>query len=151
MWALCGRAGFFREAVKQQWRQKPLRVGRRPTSTGSAGAASSDGSNLRRSKIEFDLRGVLSRSPKFLQEALSHIRKLDRGRRFLSAKTAGENIFLGGEGVEHVLFDGVFGDEVNNLHRRWLSVTMGAGDALFEHGGIPREVKVDDKRWRLAG
>ena len=76
---------------------------------------------------------------------MSHIRKLDRGGRFVSSKNSRKNIFLRSERIQHALFDGAFGNEINNLHRRQLTVTMGARDALFKHSGIPREIEIDDE------
>ncbi len=84
-----------------------------------------------------------------MQQALSHVGKFDGGRRFVRAEDGGKDVFLGGQGVQHALFDGVFGDEVDDLYGGGLTVTMGAGDALFEHGGIPGQVEVDDERGGL--
>ena len=48
------------------------------------------------------------------------------------------------EGAQHGVLDGVFGDEVDDGDGALLVLAPGAGDALFEFGGIPRQVAVDD-------
>ena len=101
--------------------------------------------NGNRFQIQFDRRRFLQQVAQFLQQALSHIRKLDRGRHFLRSKNAGEDISLGGQGIQHAFFDGVLGNQVDDLHRGWLAEPVGAGDALLEHGGIPGQVEVDDQ------
>jgi hypothetical protein len=131
-----------RDAVKQQ-------VGEIRSRWGAKRAAlrteSFLGLGFSRREGKFHIGRSLQKVAQFLQQALTHVGKFDRGWRFVCAKDGGENIFLRGKGIEHSFFDGVFGDEIDDLHRGFLSVTMGAGDALFEHGGIPREVEVDDE------
>ncbi len=55
----------------------------------------------------------------------------------------GESLFHG-EGVEHTVFDCIFGDEVDDMDGFLLSFSPGSGDALFELCRIPGEVAVDD-------
>ena len=51
---------------------------------------------------------------------------------------------LCGEGAEHGVLDGVFGDEVDDGDGAELAFAPRAGDALLELGGIPRQVTIDD-------
>lgn len=51
---------------------------------------------------------------------------------------------LCGEGAEHGVLDGVFGDEVDDGDGAELAFAPGAGDALLELGRIPRQVAIDD-------
>lgn len=71
--------------------------------------------------FEFDLFGVAVSVEDIVGEALFHC-----------------------EGFEHAVFDGALGDEVDDLDGLFLAFAPGAGDALFELGGIPGEVAVDD-------
>lgn len=56
---------------------------------------------------------------------------------------SGQFHLLGKRG-EHSVFDGIFGDEVDDRDRADLVFAPRAGDALFQLGGIPREVAIDD-------
>ena len=80
---------------------------------------------------------------------MSHILEFDRAGSLLRAKDAGKNVLLGSQRVQHAFLDGVFGDQVDDLHRGELAVTVGAGNTLFEHGGIPGQVEVDDQAGSL--
>jgi hypothetical protein len=62
---------------------------------------------------------------------------------FAVEHAAGEILFVG-QAAEHAVFDGVFGDEVDDRDGAELVFAPGAGDALFELGGVPGEVAVDD-------
>jgi hypothetical protein len=51
---------------------------------------------------------------------------------------------LVGEAGEHPVFDGVFGDKVDNGDGPALIFAPSAGDALFEFRRIPGQVAVDE-------
>ena len=51
---------------------------------------------------------------------------------------------LVGEGLEHAVLDGVFGNEVDDGDRAGLVFAPGAGDALLQLGGVPGQVAIDD-------
>ena len=59
-----------------------------------------------------------------------------------------ENAFgqghLAGERAEHRVLEGILGDQVDDGDRARLVLAPGSGDALFEPGGIPGEVAVDN-------
>ena len=96
-------------------------------------------------EVQFDLGGLFEQVAEFLQQALTHVLEAHGGRGVIGAENAGKDVFLGSQGIEHAFLDRIFGNQVDDLHRGWLAMTVGAGDALFKNGGVPRQVKVDDQ------
>ena len=81
----------------------------------------------------------------YLQDALSSERSeahLARRR----VEDPSEQGFLQLERFPHALFDAVLGQQVHHVDRTRLAESVDSPDPLFEPGGIPRGLKIDDRR-----
>ena len=58
-------------------------------------------------------------------------------------------VLFGGEGREESLFQRVFCHQDVDIDRVLLAHAVGACNALFQHGGVPRQIDVDDRVGRL--
>src|ERR1039458_3900690 len=93
------------------------------------------------------LRAFGGRGNKLLelgQEGLASGLELDLLKVALAVEHAVGQGLLVGERAQHAMLNGILRDEINDCARARLVLAPGAGDALFQLGGVPRQIAVDD-------
>ena len=58
---------------------------------------------------------------------------------------AGEDRALAFQRPQHALLNAVARHQIEDLHRAVLAHAVNAGDALFQHGRVPRHFEIDDR------